>query len=429
MHLQDLPLVAMVIGLAAYAVLAGADFGAGFWHLAAGRGPRAGELREAARHAIAAVWEANHVWLIFVITVCWTAYPAAFGSIASTLVVPLFVAAVGIILRGGSYAVGGYANTARERRIVGRCFEASSLLTPFALGLAVGGIASGRVPLGNAQGDLVTSWLNPTSIAIGVLAVVTAAFVAAVFLAADARRTHHDLVQPFRARALVMGVVAGAAAVAGLAVIHSDAPALWNGFGHPLALAAIAVSAAAGIATFALVLTSRFGPARVTAGVAVSAVVIGWPLAQRPDLLPGVTISEAAAGRATLVGLVISILAGALVLFPSLAYLFRLVLRGAFDPDAGEEPAPGAGTGSHRGPSGRLAAICLTLGLAAATVIAVTTAGLLLAISLTVLLLAAAAAFVATASRVVILDGDSPRTEPPGGQSPSTHSPGTIKPG
>jgi cytochrome bd ubiquinol oxidase subunit II len=412
MHLADLPLAAMVIGLAAYAVLAGADFGAGFWHLAAGRGPEAGEMREAARHAIAAVWEANHVWLIFVITVCWTAYPAAFGSIASTLVVPLFIAAVGIILRGGSYAVGGYATTPREQRITGTCFELSSILTPFALGAAVGGIASGRVPLGNAAGDLITSWVNPTSIAIGVLAVLTAAFLAAVYLAADAQRTHPDLVAPFRTRALVMGVLAGACALGALVVIRSDAPPLWHGFGHPLAIAAIVGSAIAGVGTFGLVLASRFGPARVTAAAAVSAVVIGWPLAQRPDLLPGLTVTQAAAERATLVGLVLSILAGAVVLFPSLAYLFRLVLGGAFDAGRGPEQAATTGAGSRAGyPSGRLAALCLGLGLVATAVILVTSTGLLLGIALAILLLAAAAAFVATASRLVDTEGDGPRPE------------------
>src|SRR3954454_23047476 len=104
MQLYELPLAFALAGLVLYTVIGGADFGAGFWQLVAGKGPRADQIRDHAHHAMAPVWEANHVWLVFVLTVVWTAYPAAFGSIASTLAIPLFVAGIGIILRGGAYA-------------------------------------------------------------------------------------------------------------------------------------------------------------------------------------------------------------------------------------------------------------------------------------------------------------------------------------
>src|SRR4030095_10271943 len=135
-------------GLALYTVLGGADFGAGFWQVVAGKDERADEIRDHAHHAMAPVWEANHVWLIFVLTVVWTAYPTAFGSIASTLSVPLFIAAVGIIFRGGSYALRAGAPPPRELRAIDTVTALSSIITPFALGAAVGGIASGRVPVG-----------------------------------------------------------------------------------------------------------------------------------------------------------------------------------------------------------------------------------------------------------------------------------------
>src|SRR3954462_14298649 len=174
LHLYLIPLIFALVGLALYAVLAGADFGAGIWQLGAGRGRHGEAMRAHAHEAMAPVWEANHVWLIFVLTVVWTAYPIAFGSIASTLSVPLFLAGIGIILRGGSYALRTGTTTPREQRTVDTVFAVSSLLTPFALGAAVGGIASGRVGVGNPGGSLVTSWLNPTSIAIGALAVGSA---------------------------------------------------------------------------------------------------------------------------------------------------------------------------------------------------------------------------------------------------------------
>src|SRR3954454_23072661 len=207
--LKALPLVFSLAGLALYTVLAGADFGAGFWQLFAGRGPHAERIREHAHHSMAPVWEANHVWLIFVLTVFWTAYPRAFGSIASTLALPLFIAALGIIFRGAAYALRSGASSPRESSLIDTIFSLSSILTPFALGAAIGGIATDRVPVGNATGHLVSSWLNPTSIFIGVLAVSNAAYLAAVYLAADAARLDDQaLEREFRLRALGTGVVA-----------------------------------------------------------------------------------------------------------------------------------------------------------------------------------------------------------------------------
>ena len=368
MTLAEFPAVLTLVGLAAYAVLGGADFGAGFWQLLGGRGGRDKALREHAHHAMGPVWEANHVWLIFVLVVCWTAYPTAFGSIASTLAVPLFIAGIGIILRGTAYAMRSGAGSAREQRRIELVFACSSILTPFALGALIGGIASGRVPVGNAKGDLLTSWLNPTSLVLGVIAVATAAYLAAVYLAADAVRIDRpDLELAFRTRALVMAVIAGAAALAGLAVVHSDADRIWEGLTSSPGLFAVIVSAVAGAATVAFVVRRRYGPARVTAATAVAAIVAGWGLAQRPQFLPGLTIEQAAASRSVLVATIVSLTLGALILVPSLGLLYSLLLRGHFD----EEPARRRETRVPAvGPRRQLpllpaAGLCLVVGVAA----------------------------------------------------------------
>src|SRR4051795_7593870 len=159
--LASWPLYLMLVGLIAYVVLGGADFGAGAWDLSA-RGENEEPIREHTHTAIAPVWEVNHVWLIFVLVVCWTAYPRAFGSIASTLAIPLFAALRGIVLRGTSYALHTTAPAGIRDRFLGGVFSLSSLLAPFFLGAVIGGIASGRVPVGNAAGDPWTSWWNPT---------------------------------------------------------------------------------------------------------------------------------------------------------------------------------------------------------------------------------------------------------------------------
>jgi cytochrome bd ubiquinol oxidase subunit II len=366
MHLADVPLILLLVGLAAYTVLGGADFGAGFWQLWGGQGERSRAIREHAHHAMGPVWETNHVWLIFVLVVCWTAYPTAFASIASTLAIPLFIAAVGIILRGTAYALRSGAATAREQRRIEVGFAVSSILTPFALGAVIGGIASGRVPVGNAEGDLATSWLNWTSIFVGVLAVAAAAYLAAVYLAADAVRIGRaDLAAAFRVRALGAGVVAGALAFAGLAVVRHDARPIWDGLTSGAGLAAVLVSAAAGIATLLLVYRSRFEPARVSAALAVAAIIAGWALAQRPRFLPGLTIEDAAASHSALVAVVVGVAVGAIVLIPSLVLLFRLFLRGRFDPHAVEQdvtPAPTPRVAAVRPQLGLTALGCLVVG-------------------------------------------------------------------
>jgi cytochrome d ubiquinol oxidase subunit II len=340
MHLTEVPLVLMLAGLTAYALLGGADFGAGVWQLFGGRAER-----EHAHGSMGPVWEANHVWLIFVLVICWTAYPTVFGSITSTLVAPIFIAGLGIIIRGTAYALRSGTETPREQRIVEIALALASILTPFALGSAIGGIASGRVPVGNARGDLVTSWLNPTSALVGCLAVTTAAYLAAVYLAADALRARSaELAEAYRRRALAAGVVAGGVALAGLAVVHNDARRIWDGLTGGAGLAAVVVSAVAGTVTLWLVRRGTFQLARATATVAVAAIAAGWGVAQRPVLLPGLTIDEAAAGRTTLIAVIVTSAIGAVVLVPSLVLLFGLALRGRLDA-YGEEGEAGKRTG------------------------------------------------------------------------------------
>jgi cytochrome d ubiquinol oxidase subunit II len=342
MTLAVVPMVFVLIGLALYGVLAGPDFGAGIWQLTAGGSEHGERLRDHAHEAMAPVWEANHVWLIFVLTVLWTSYPVAFGSIASTLCVALFLAGLGIVVRGAAYALRAGTITAREQRTVDSVTAVSSLLTPFCLAAALGGIASRRVPVGNAAGDLFSSWLNPTSVLTGTLAVATCAYLAAVYLSADAVRLGEaDLAEAFRARALGAGVIAGALALGGLAVLRSDARPLYHGLVTGAGLPALLVSAAAGVATLALVVRRRFEPARYSAALAVAAVLAGWALAQQPLLLPGLTIRQAAAPHDTLVAIVVAVLAGGAILFPSLLLLFRLTLGGRLR-GYGDEGADGA---------------------------------------------------------------------------------------
>ncbi|MBF6619188.1 MAG: cytochrome d ubiquinol oxidase subunit II [Patulibacter sp.] len=326
--------VILLAALTAYIVLAGADFGAGFWDLTAGGAERGGPVRGLVQRSMSPVWEANHVWLILLFTVFWTAFPEAFASTVSTLYIPMFAAAIGIIFRGAAFAFRGQAATIRDARFLGGLFATASVIVPFALGTVVGAVASGRVPVGNAAGDPISSWLNPTGILVGLLAVGVGVYTSAVFLCHDAVRAEQPgLVRAFRRRAIGAGVVTGLIAVVGLLVLREDARPLFDGLTTGVALGLVGLSVGAGLATLALVATTeRFGWARLTAAAAVVGLVAAWGAAQEPALLPGaLTIDQAAAGDATLRAVLISTAIAVVVLTPSLALLFRLVLTGRLD--------------------------------------------------------------------------------------------------
>lgn len=325
-----------LLGLTAYAVLGGADFGAGFWDLTAGTAHGGARMRGVIERSMTVVWEANHVWLIFVLVVLWTCFPPFFGSVMSSLYIPMGIAMAGIIMRGTAFALRGQAATINEARGLGAAFALSSVILPFAFGTVIGAIASGRVPYGNAQtADVWTVWLNPFSIYVGILAVATSAYLAAVFLIGDSDRMGaEDMVQAFRKRALISGSVAGLLAIGGLPMANADAPALYEGLTSGMGLVCVIASALFGLATIVLVAQAKHTQLpRVTAAGAVGAITAGWAFAQSPYLLPGVLKYQDAAGAsATLVWLVICVALGLLILVPSLYWLFKLTLQGDLQP-------------------------------------------------------------------------------------------------
>src|SRR3954452_18951305 len=230
MSWSDVIAVVLMIGVTAYALFGGADFGAGFWDLIAGGAARGERPRATIDHSIGPVWEANHVWLIFTLVVLWTAFSEAFASITLTLFVPLTLAALGIVLRGSSFAFRKAVFRTRDQRNFGATFAASSVLVPYCMGAVAGAIASGRVPAGGKTGDPWSSWVNPTSIVGGLLAVAVSAYLAAVYLVSDARRLDDASgARYFRLRAIAAGVLAGIVGFIGIFVFHHDARYLFDG--------------------------------------------------------------------------------------------------------------------------------------------------------------------------------------------------------
>jgi cytochrome bd ubiquinol oxidase subunit II len=315
------------VGATFYALFGGADFGGGVWDLVAG-GPERGERpRALIQRSLTPVWEANHVWLIFVLVVLWTAFPEAFSAIFTTLYVPLTLAALGIVLRGSGFAFRKSIEGLQGRRAMGATFAISSVMTPFFMGTVVGAIAAGQVPA-EGNGDAFSTWLQPLPLLVGAMFVATSAYLAGVFLVGDARRSgDEEMERYFERRALGAGVLAGALAVAGLFALHSEARYVFDRLtsqGLPLVVFSLLCGAAL------LVVLRRGGrrPLRPLAAGAVVAVIWGWGVAQFPYLLPtSLRIDQAAAPDPTLTIVFIVFAVAAVLVLPSLGLLYTLAQR------------------------------------------------------------------------------------------------------
>jgi cytochrome bd ubiquinol oxidase subunit II len=330
------------VGATFYALFGGADFGGGLWDLIAGGAERGERPRALIQRSLTPVWEANHVWLIFILVVLWTAFPPAFSAVMTTLYVPLALAAVGIVLRGSGFAFRKSIEGLSARRAAGATFALSSVLTPFFMGTVVGAIAAGRVPAAG-DGDPFSSWLAPLPLLVGLLFVATGAYLAAIFLVDDARRGGDaELEGYFARRALGAAVVAGIAAAAGLVALHADAHYVYDRLLHQ-GLPLVALSGLSGLAVLAILLTRRpvgREPAHVVgnrpvdrllrplAALAVVAVIWGWGVAQFPYLLPtSLKISQAAAPHETLAAVLVVFIAAAVIVLPALGLLYWLSQR------------------------------------------------------------------------------------------------------
>lgn len=339
MSLETIIAGVMVASLVLYALLGGADYGGGVWDLFA-FGRRAREQRALIADAISPVWEANHVWLILVIVILFTAFPPAFATIATALHIPITLLLIGIVLRGTAFTFRTY-DVQRDdvQRRWSLVFSIASIITPILLGTILGAIASGtiRVENGALVSGFFNSWLAPFPFAVGFFALALFAFLAAVYLTVEAEQREsqnkqrsetepHKLSEDFRLRALLAGVAVGLLALTVFILAGTGAPTVragisrtWWALGLHLFTAIFAVSA------FLTLLTRRYSLARICAAGQVTLILLGWAFAQYPNLVePDITITSAAAPQITLELLLAALAAGALLLFPSYYYLIRV---------------------------------------------------------------------------------------------------------
>lgn len=318
----DLLGAVILAALVLYALLGGADFGGGIWDLLAS-GPRKVEQRALIERAIGPIWEANHVWLILVVVVLFTAFPLAFAAISIELFVPLLLLLLGIVLRGASFTFRAYDRPDdRVQARWGLVFSASSVVAPLLLGVVVGAIASGRIRVA-AQGSAPLAWLAPFPLAVGLFAAALFAYLAASYLAVEAEGALRD---DFRRRAVRAGVAVFACAALAAVLSREEAPLVFEGltarrWSLPLHLA----TGAAAITAFLMLFRGRVRAGRAAAAVQVGLIVLGWGASQYPYLLvPDLTLASGGAQRTTQVALLWALVGGAVVLFPMLAVLFRV---------------------------------------------------------------------------------------------------------
>ncbi|HEX6125280.1 MAG TPA: cytochrome d ubiquinol oxidase subunit II [Pyrinomonadaceae bacterium] len=326
MELETIIAGAIVVSLIFYALLGGADYGGGVWDLFA-FGKRAKKQRELITSAIGPVWEANHVWLILVIVVLFTAFPPAFSAISIALHIPLTLLLIGIVLRGTAFTFRTYdVQRDNVQRRWGLVFSIASIITPILLGVVLGAIASGtiRIEEGIVTIGFLNSWLAPFPIAVGFFALALFAFLAAVYLTLETGE--YELQEDFRIRALIAAIVVGIMALTVFALAGSGAPRVRAGISNtPWALLLHILTGIFAVGAFYSLWTRKYRLARIAAAGQVTLILLGWAFAQYPYLVePDISITSAAAPRITLQLLLTALIAGALLLFPSYYYLFRI---------------------------------------------------------------------------------------------------------
>jgi cytochrome d ubiquinol oxidase subunit II len=327
--------LALVLSLTAYVLLGGADYGGGLWDLLA-TGPTAERQRATIAHAIGPVWEANHVWLIAAIVMLFTGFPRAFAAISTYLHIPLLIVLVGIVLRGSAFVFRAYGpDDPWYERLWGRTFAGASIATPLFLGIVIGAITEGTLPaspLGSFGDVFVAPWLTPFSVSVGTLALALCAYLAAVYLTLEAH--DRDERMAFRRRALASGIAVGTLAAIVMILAGPDVRTglVASSWALPLHLATFASA----VAAFALLWAERYRLARLAAAAQAALILWGWALAQYPYAVrPHLTLAAAAAPPGVRVALLQALALGAIVLVPSLLYLFEIFgPRGGHSTDA-----------------------------------------------------------------------------------------------
>ena len=316
----------MFAALIFYAVTGDADYGGGIWDLVA-TGPRADAQRSTIERAIGPIWEADHVWLILIVVILFTGFPPAFAAMMTALNIPFTLMLIGIVLRGSAFIFRKYdVKSERVKRRWGMLFGAASFFTPFIQGVALGALSTGQIHVvdGHVVSGFFAGWLTPFALSCGVFALALFAFLSATYLTADPS-TEPDVQNDFRLRALWSGAALAPIAFVVFITSRQGSPEMHHGLTQWWAPFLVGTTLVFALAALTSLWLRRFALARIAAIAEVTLILGGWSVAQYPKLItPDVTIFNAAAPEITLRLLTYALVAGAIVLFPSLFFLFRV---------------------------------------------------------------------------------------------------------
>lgn len=322
MQVEDAVAGVAVVALMAYAIFGGADFGGGVW-TALAPGQRRREVQEAISRSMGPVWETNHVWLILILVTLWTGFPSAFAALFENLFIPLTIALVGIVFRGAAFAFRHYG----ERGEAGLpatdlVFSMASIVTPFAMGVAVGAVAYGRVELEAGAADSFDAWLHPFPILTGFIAVALCAFLTPFYMLA---RPLGALRSEFRRMAVTGSLALGAVTTLAFPFAAWDAPDFFDRLVDPAALGLVAIAVVLGLASLAVLALQSYRFVAPVAAATVVMVIAAWAMAMHPYIiLPGLRVEDAAASESVLEAFLIALPIGSIILVPSLLFLFSL---------------------------------------------------------------------------------------------------------
>jgi cytochrome d ubiquinol oxidase subunit II len=328
------------IAIIIYATLEGADFGGGIWDFFA-LGAKGEGIRTLTKEAIGPVWEANNVWLTYLVVGLFTAFPIVAQLLTTALFIPFVLILIGIVLRGSSFVFRSFSTHTRALSAVwGRVFSTSSIITPFLFGTIAATVASGKLHMTNGRMPvgLVAAWLTPFTIVMGLMGLALCATIAAVYLTVEAQgREKPELMEAFRLRGFIASAALAVLGIVGLILAPAEAPILWHGLlDH--ALWAIAIAIGLGIAMVGMLFYRRYRWARLLVILETGAIIGTWGLAQLPYIVPpDLTISGAASPPTTLTELFICTLVGMLMLIPALWFLFHVFKGGNIIPDVREK--------------------------------------------------------------------------------------------
>jgi cytochrome d ubiquinol oxidase subunit II len=329
--MRELVLAVMLVAATLYAVLGGADFGAGLVEPFV----RA-EDRKRIDVAIAPVWEANHVWLVLLATLAFVGFPRLYAIATNYLHIPLALVLLGVVARGSAFTFRHYDPT--PGAYVGGytvAFRLGSLLTPLFLGITVAATATGRITTDESRGFYalyIAPWNTWFTWCTGLFVTALFAFEGAALLAAENPGIRSSGRLPFLRIARVAHLLAIAlGGVTLLAAYLEDLPWVDELLHSPLALALVALATLL-IAPIAWgFVHGRPWLVRLSTGAQAASILLGFFVAQYPVLLRmsprDLTLDAAAAPDATFRGLVIAVIVGLCAILPGMVYLLRVYKR------------------------------------------------------------------------------------------------------